>query len=259
MKNTLELVYVIWGIKIMIEFSKTKLLKNYPVSRIVELDFADPDLSEEYKEKIEASLNEKELLLKEIHHRVKNNMQLISSLLNLQSSYLNDEDARNAISESQKRIRSISLVHESLYLSDNLSSINFKEYIKGVVMGLISNYNSQINVNYNIEKIRLNIETAIPCGLIINEIVTNAIKHAFTNNEGLISIQFTRVSDKFKLIISDNGVGLPESLFNGKDNSLGLQLVKMLVDQLEAELNIDNSDGTTFKIVFEELNYKKRV
>ncbi|MGB9938144.1 MAG: PAS domain S-box protein [Methanobacterium sp.] len=223
---------------------------------------ANQDITESKKaeEKIKASLKEKELLLKEVHHRVKNNMQIISSLLNLQSDYIDDENAINSFKESQERIRSISLVHETLYLSDNLSSIDFEEYIIKMLMGLISNYNAQmIEVNYNIENIQLNIETAIPCGLIINELVTNSIKHAFPHNKGLITVEFTHESYNLKLIIRDNGIGIPDQLINGNSNTLGLRLVKTLADQLDAKLEINNSNGTTFIFIFKELHYKKRV
>lgn len=237
----------------IIKDKKGHTIKTYGANQ----DITERKISEE---KLKSSLKDKELLLKEIHHRVKNNMQIVSSLLNLQSSYLNDENAKNAFNESQKRIRSISLVHESLYLSDNLTSINFEDYVKTMVTGIINSYNAHgIDVKYNIENIMFNIETAIPCGLIINELVTNSIKHAFPLNKGLIIIEIAHESDKIKLIISDNGIGLHESLFKGKDNSLGLQLVKMLADQLDAELKINNTEGTTFTLIFEELNYNERI
>ena len=154
----------------------------------------------------------------------------------------------------------MSLVHETLYQSNNLNSIDFEDYIKRMVMGLISSYNAQrIDVKFNIENIMLNIETVIPCGLIINELVTNAIKHAFPNDEGLITIKFTHGSDKLKLIVNDNGVGLPDRLLHGNCNTVGLQLIKTLIDQLDGEFGIDNSKGTTFTVIFEELKYAKRL
>jgi PAS domain S-box-containing protein len=212
------------------------------------------------EDKLKASLNEKELLLKEIHHRVKNNMQIISSLLSLQSKYIEDNSTIQILKESEVRIKAMSLVHEAIYLSDNLSSIPFQSYIQRLVMDIIIHYNTQwITPKFNIEDINFNIETAIPCGLIITEIVTNSIKYAFLNNEGVISVEFTREMDKLKLTVSDNGRGLPEHLLHEKSNSLGLLLVEMLVNQLEGELKIDNRNGTTFTIIFKELEYAERV
>ena len=212
------------------------------------------------EDKLKASLNEKELLLKEIHHRVKNNMQIISSLLSLQSKYIEDNSTIQILKESEVRIKAMSLVHESIYLSDNLSSIPFQSYIQRLVMDIIIQYNAQwITPKFNIEDIIFNIETAIPCGLIITELVTNSIKYAFLKKEGVITVEFTREADKLKLTVSDNGRGLPEHLLHEKSNSLGFLLVKMLVNQLEGELKIDSTDGTTFTIIFKELEYVERV
>ncbi len=209
---------------------------------------------------LKASLNEKELLLKEIHHRVKNNMQIISSLLRLQSNYAGDKQAIQSFKESEGRIRAMSLVHESIYLSDNLSSINFKNYVQRLVMGIITAYNAQmINLEFNIRDMTLNIETAIPCGLIITELVTNSIKYAFLEKEGLISISFTKESENLQLVVSDNGIGLPEHLLHKEPDSLGISLVKMLVDQLNGNLRINNTNGTIFTITFKELEYTRRV
>lgn len=212
------------------------------------------------EDKLKASLNEKELLLKEIHHRVKNNMQIISSLLSLQSKYIEDNSTIQILKESEVRIKAMSLVHESIYLSDNLSSIPFQSYIQRLVMDIIIHYNAQwITPKFNIEDINFNIETAIPCGLIITELVTNSIKYAFLKKEGEITVEFTREADKLKLTVSDNGIGLPEHLLHEKSNYLGLLLVEMLVNQLEGELKIDNANGTTFTIIFKELEYIERV
>ena len=220
------------------------------------------DITERKKaeNKLKSSLNEKELLLKEIHHRVKNNMQIISSLLSLQSNYINDDVTIQVLRESEVRIRAMSLVHESIYLSDNLSSIYFQNYIPRLVMNIIANYNADfITSEFDIEDIILNIETAIPCGLIVTELVTNSIKYAFSRDEGVINVKFTRKLDKLKLVVSDSGIGLPDYLLKEGSNSLGLLLVKMLVKQLEGELKIDNTNGTTFTIIFKELEYAERV
>jgi two-component system, sensor histidine kinase PdtaS len=232
------------------------------LGKIIGVFAAARDITELKKaeDKLKASLNEKGLLLKEIHHRVKNNMQIISSLLSLQSKYIKDNSTIQVLKESELRIKAMSLVHESIYLSDNLSSIPFQSYIQRLVMGIITSYNVQlITLKFNIEDIILNIETAIPCGLIITELVTNSIKYAFLSEEGVINVEFTRELDKLKLIVSDNGIGLPEYLLNEESDSLGLSLVKMLVNQLEGELKIDNMNGTTFTLIFKELEYTERV
>ncbi len=212
------------------------------------------------EDKIKASLNEKELLLKEIHHRVKNNMQIISSLLSLQSKYIKDDLTIQVLKESEVRIKAMALVHESIYLSDNLSSIPFQSYIQRLVEEIITNYSIQsVTPRFKIDDIILNIETAIPCGLIVTELVTNSLKYAFLGGEGIITVEFTRELDRLKLMVSDNGVGIPDSVLHGKPDSLGLLLVKMLVNQLEGELEIDNSNGTSFRIIFKELEYLERV
>jgi len=247
---------------------------------LISLEGFITDISERKKseKQIKKSLEEKELLLKEIHHRVKNNMQIIRSLLSIQSSYIEDQNAIEAFDESEMRIMSMSLVHESLYLSENLSNIDIENYIKKLVETLIITYDGQkINIKYNIENIKLNIETAIPCGLIINELVTNSIKHAFPADyicgpankkfsdfskmhypEFQINIEFTQKQDELILIISDNGVGLPEQILKGKNDHLGLKLVEMLVNQLSGTLKIDNDNGTTLNIIFKELEYNNR-
>ncbi|OEC86861.1 MULTISPECIES: sensor histidine kinase [Methanobacterium] len=230
--------------------------------RVIGVFAAARDINELKKaeDKLKSSLNEKELLLKEVHHRVKNNMQIISSLLSLQSKYINDDLTIQVLKESEVRIKAMALVHESIYLSDNLSSIPFQSYVQRLVMDIIIHYSAQwITPKFNIEDIIFNIETAIPCGLIVTELVTNSIKYAFLEDEGVISVEFTREMDKLKLTVSDNGRGLPEHLLHEKSDSLGLLLVEMLVNQLEGELKIDNRNGTTFTVIFKELEYTERV
>jgi len=200
-------------------------------------------------------LEEKEILLKEIHHRVKNNLQIISSLLYLQSHSINDKTAMDLLQESQNRIKSIGLVHEKLYQSENFARIDFKRYIYDLSSYLFSSYRININIvllNINVGDMYLNINKAIPCGLIINELLTNALKHAFPpGSKGEISIKFYRENDK-KLVleIRDNGKGLPEGLNIEKLSSLGLKLVKNLVKQIDGELYLSGEKGTAFKITF---------
>ncbi|MDI6723344.1 MAG: PAS domain S-box protein [Methanobacterium sp.] len=202
---------------------------------------------------LKSSLEEKEVLLKEIHHRVKNNMQIISSLLNLQSKCLKDENAIRILKESRDRVKSMAIVHEKLYQSDNFSRINFAEYIKKLLYDLLSSYgiNSKfIKQKINVENILLDINFAIPCGLIINELVSNSIKHAFPNGRGEIGVEFYLKSNKHILIIADNGVGFPEYLDFQNTETLGLRLVNALVTQLYGKIELYRDEGTTFKIIF---------
>ena len=213
--------------------------------------------------KIKLSLEEKNILLQEIHHRVKNNMQIISSLLNLQTRYVDNEEAVNVLKESQNRVRSMAMIHEKLYQSNDLSHINFVDYIQSLVSNLFYSYNIknlQIKSILEIDDIRLNMETAVPCGLIISEIVSNSLKYAFPNEmHGEILVSFKSVEDGYELIISDNGVGLPEELDFDNNKSLGLILVKSLTEQIDGEITIHRNHGTEFKIRFKELKYKERM
>jgi two-component sensor histidine kinase len=204
---------------------------------------------------IKASLEEKEALLKEIHHRVKNNLQVISSLLNLQSSLVADPQALEVFQESQHRIRSMALVHEKLYQSESLAQIDFAEYVRTLTTYLFNSYGDRaqhITLDIQAEDVFLGIDTAIPCGLILNELVSNALKHAFPNGqEGKIRVEICVGSEQQStLTVSDNGVGLPESLDLHNTTSLGLQLVNILVRQLDGTMEIHGQGGAEFKIGF---------
>ena len=212
---------------------------------------------------IKESLREKEALLTEIHHRVKNNMQIISSLLNLQSQYVEgDQMAADVLKESQNRVKSMAMVHEKLYQSDNLTEIKIDDYIKRLVSDLFYSYNilqDQINPVIDVEKIRFNMETAIPCGLIISELVTNSLKHAFPEKrKGEIRVSLKILNNKYVLVVSDDGVGLPNELDFKNTNTLGLQLVNSLVNQVDGEIELDKSHGAEFTIIFKESKYKER-
>ena len=205
---------------------------------------------------LEASLKEKEVLLKEIHHRVKNNLQVISSLLNLQSGQLPpDGSVSNALRDSQNRIRSMALIHERLYSSSNLAQVDFSEYVENLTIYLVHSYRIDINLirlRVNIDAVYLNIETAVPCGLIINELTSNALKHAFPDRrtgEICIDLRQKPDSDILTLIIVDDGIGLPED--TDRTNTLGLQLVDTLVQQLDGTMTVTNNQGTRFEITFE--------
>ena len=215
---------------------------------------------------IKESLDEKEVLLREIHHRVKNNMQIINSLLSLQSQHVEGEETMDVLKESQGRVRSMAMIHEKLYQSPNLTKIDFKDYIEKLASNLIYNYQVEtrnIEQIFEFKDVEMNIDTAIPCGLIINELVTNSLKYAFpqseSNGNGIIKIELNQVEDQFKLVISDNGVGMPSHIKPENTETLGLQLVNSLVDQLEGTLEIDRQQGTKFTIIFSELNYKERI
>jgi len=203
------------------------------------------------------SLNDKDMLLKEIHHRVKNNLQIISSLLNLQSQYIKDEDALNAFKESQNRVRSMALIHEKLYKSENMSKIDFRDYITELTDSIFYNYHvdsSRIQLNKNIDKIFLNIDTAIPCGLIINELITNSLKHAFPeDNKGSIGIELYKRDEDYELNVNDTGVGFSNDIDYENTESLGMQLVNNLVKQVDGTIELDSKNGTKFKIIFKEL------
>ena len=279
------------------------------------------------EENIKTSLEEKEILLREIHHRVKNNLQIISSLLSLQTGYTKDNETLNVLEESQNRVKSMAIVHEKLYSSENLVKIDFKDYIKDLTDSLFLTYKTKpdkVKLNKNIENIFFNINTAIPCGLIINELVTNSLKHAFPVTSGYgpadgtsadpatvgcrfenenrekcsffgpkikdfegfsipvasghgpanhrftgphtaghdsskIQIELHQLKNSLVLIVSDNGVGLPENIDFKNTESLGLRLVNNLVKQLDGTIELDRSEGTKFKIIFKELIYKERI
>ncbi|MFC1568978.1 histidine kinase dimerization/phosphoacceptor domain -containing protein [bacterium] len=210
------------------------------------------DHRKEAEEKIRASLIEKEMLLKEIHHRVKNNLQVITSLLNLQSANISDQQVLKVFRESQQRIHSIALVHEKLYKSENLSEIDFNSYATSIVQELMRAYNvmDTVSIKVDINDVFIGIDNAIPLGLIINELITNAIKYAFPNQRhGHITIKINKVSDYYELSVSDDGVGLNKDVIL-KDKGLGLQLVGILAEQLGGHLQIDCENGSRFTLQF---------
>lgn len=214
------------------------------------------DLTERKRteQELTASLKEKELLIKEIHHRVKNNLQVISSLLNIQKSYINDNIISNIIDESRDRIHSMALLHEKLYQSKNLSQINFNTYIHELARSLLNTYcapDQNINMEIDSKTENVNLDLGISLGLILNEFISNSIKHAFKDiQEGKISIFFNELNKKFCLRVKDNGKGLPKNFNFENTETLGLQLVKALVDQIDGRLDIRNNSGTEFEINF---------
>ena len=202
-----------------------------------------------------AVIEEKEVLLKEVHHRVKNNLQIISSLLDLQSDYLGDEQSRAIIRESKNRISSMALIHQKLYQSESFAFVNFREYIEELVTDLFATYARDphlIQLNVDVGDVTLGMDEAIPCGLIINELVSNALKYAFPDDRrGEIAISFVVDEDDWiTLKVSDNGIGFPPALDPWRTETLGLQLVRLLVRQLQGEISLAQQGGSTFSIRF---------
>jgi len=206
--------------------------------------------------KLNASLEEKVVLLREIHHRVKNNLQIIISLLNLQSRYIEDERTQQLIRESQNRIRAMALVHEKLYQSEDISKINLDDYVRFLGNSLFQFYGMKgkgITFTSDIKNISLDINTAIPAGLIINELVSNSLKHAFPDGrKGEIFIAIHKQDHTITILFKDNGVGIPADLDWRNTKSLGLRLVISLVEQLNGTIELDRSAGTAFTIVVQE-------
>ena len=216
----------------------------------------------QYETEIQDSLHEKEILLQEIHHRVKNNMQIISSLLSIQTRYVDDEESINVLKESQNRVKSLAMIHEKLYKSKSFNKIYLLDYIESLVWDLFYSYaieKGRINPIIDIDDIKLNIETSVPCGLIITELVSNSLKYAFPNQSGgELKVSLKIKDDHYEMSISDNGVGIPENIDFFNTDSLGLQLVNSLTDQIDGEIEHDRSNGTKFTITFKELIYKDR-
>jgi two-component sensor histidine kinase len=210
------------------------------------------------RKEIKTSLAEKEILLKEIHHRVKNNLMIIYSLLNLQAGYLEDEKSREIFKESQSRARSMALIHERLYLSTDLKLIDFGDYLQTLSAELLHTYATQkeiIELEMNVENIKMDINHAIPLGLISNELITNCFKHAFPNGRnGKVQIDLRKNGGLCEMIVRDNGVGFPEEIDFRNTNSLGLQMINSLTKQIDGSIDLDNNPGTEFKITFKDSN-----
>ncbi len=206
-------------------------------------DVTDDSMDEE---SIKKSLEERNVMLKEIHHRVKNNLQVISSLLYLQSSQTNDNKIMKALKDSENRVRAMALLHESIYQSDNLAEVNIKIYIENLVRKLLISHKSpdlDLNIDMKLEKIFLNIEAGVPIGLVINELVCNALEHAFTGDKpsGKIWINIFQKNNSMTVSVADNGQGLPLNFDLDNNKKLGLQLVKSLVKQMAGSMHVDSS------------------
>ncbi len=245
--------FVIGDRKYITEMKKIPILENEKVTHVLTVlrDITDQKKTEE---QIKKSLQEKEILLKEIHHRVKNNLQVIISLLNLQADKLKDKASIEAFNEANNRIYSMALVHEQLYQSEDFATIHIKEFIETMIDKLYHTYSAvnRINLDLKLADIGLGITTAIPCGLILNELVSNALKHGFPGQKkGMIRISFRLLKNqRCKLIVEDDGIGIPETLDIKRTKSLGMQLVNILVEQIDGKIVLDRKQGTRFILTF---------
>ena len=232
------------------------IIKNNRKKR-TEIEQMNKSISRKNKT-IKASLKEKEMLLQEIHHRVKNNLQVISGILSLQNSNITDEKSKQLLAESQDRIQAIALLHKTMYQNDNFNVVDFKTYINELITYIKQtnkNVNKDIIVTQEVENINFSIETAIPLSMLINEIITNCYKHAFTNLEnGEIFISIRKdTSKKYLLIIKDNGIGLPKNYNENTTKSIGFDLINGLSEQLEGILTFNSNNGTEINIEFKDI------
>lgn len=214
------------------------------------------------REELQHALDRSETLLQEVHHRVKNNLQIISSILNLQSDQVEDDESKEILQESRNRIEAMSFIHESLYCGNDFEKIQLTRYVQGLVSNLAYAYlkeKERIEVTYDIDDVGLALDQAIPCGLIINELVSNAFKYAFPNGmEGELKVGLREKEGRLAIHISDNGIGLPESFVLEHCESLGLQLVCALIEQLDGELEYSKERGTRYLITFDKVKKPQR-
>lgn len=233
-----------------------KYLEKEPVKKIKHVEIPSFLERKKIEEKLNATVSEKEFLIKEIHHRVKNNLQIISSLLNLQADNIKDVNIKEKYTESIGRIKSIAIIHELLYRSKNLSQIKIREYLGELVSYVSDTYNLgkrvKVNLRVNVQQPIISLDKAIPCGIIINELMSNSFKYAFEGEKhGVIDVELAQEEGEgYRLSVSDNGKGLPDGLDVITTPTLGLQLVNSLVGQLGGEMEIDLTDGTNFIIRF---------
>jgi two-component sensor histidine kinase len=207
------------------------------------------------EERIQAALEEKDLLLHEIHHRVKNNLHVVHNLLDLQAMRIKDAEVQEMLMDCQNRIRSMALIHQTLYESKNFARVDFGCFLGALVPTLISSYglgSDNVHLNIEVSKVSLPINSAVPCGLLVNELVTNALKHGFPDGRGgEISVKLARLDDeRMRLVVSDDGVGIPENLDIEQTGTLGLSLVTLLSQQLGGKLTIQRNQPTRFALDF---------
>ena len=213
--------------------------------------------SETAAEGLKQALEDKDMLIKEVHHRVKNNLLIIQSLLNLQSMKIEDEDTKGLFLESQNRVKAMSMIHERLYQSSDLSSVDFPEYVRSLVTLLYRNYkmdSSKVTLKTEVPEITLDIDTIIPCGLIINELVSNAFKYAFPEGKGELYVGMEKEGGNNVLVVKDDGIGLPEEINLYDTKTLGMQIVQALSNQLGGDPEIIRDKGTEFRILIKLSN-----
>lgn len=234
--------------------------------QLLEYQGVGRDITERVRaeEQIKAALAKKEVLLRELYHRTKNNMQVISSMLALQSSHAQDEQVLKIMRDTENRINSMSLVHQKLYQSKDLSSINLKEYISELANLLLESYRvspHRISLVLDIDNISTLIDTAIPCGLVLNELISNSLKHAFPNDmKGEIRIRLKKRGEEIELRISDNGVGVPQGFDFQKSETLGFQIIIMIAEhQLQGKVEFETQDGISCQIRFQDTLNQQRV
>jgi two-component sensor histidine kinase len=210
---------------------------------------------------IQHSLEEKDVLLREIHHRVKNSLSIVSGLIELQLEGTNSKDARNVLRNSQSRIHSVALIHEKLYQTESISDIELDNYIRDLVEAIHATFSDSkkfVALSFDLEKVILDIDRVIPCGLLINELIVNAFKYAFKKGEkGRLKIALHQQNNEIVLQISDNGPGLPEDFKKNRNDSLGSMLIDSFAAQLDAQMDIQTSDeGTSFTFTFPKIKTK---
>lgn len=265
-KQKIDRVFAGEGLKFETYFIDTRGLKHWrevflsPIhgggDAVIEVACIAHDITDqkEAEVSIRQSLKEKEVLLKEVHHRVKNNLQVISSILNLQSSYVKDKKSLDLLLESQNRIKSMAFVHESLYQTRDFSNIKFSIYVENICSNLVHSYSNPDNppeLEMDLDSILLNLDTAIPCGLIINELVSNALKYAFKGKrKGKLSVIVKLVGETIRVVIADNGKGLSPDIDFRNTESLGLQLVVTLVEQINGKIQLESQKGAKFTFEF---------
>jgi PAS domain S-box-containing protein len=243
-------------------------LESLVRQRTVELEKANEALRDELAERLRleeafiSSINDKEILLKEIHHRVKNNLAVISSLLRLQSLQVGDLEVKDIFRESRRRVRAMSLIHEKLYRSDDLESVNVARYMQDLAKELFRSYHvdtGNVRLKIDVPEVSFDVETMIPCGLIINELISNALKHAFPEGkEGELSVSLEKTGkNMYVLLVRDSGRGFPKGLDFSNTKSLGMRIVTSLTDQMEGSIELDRTWGTEFRITFTEKGFRK--
>jgi PAS domain S-box-containing protein len=237
----------------------SRLSLNPQSDYIVELQSTTRDITQrkQYEKELKQSLNEKNVLLQEIHHRVKNNLAVISGLLQIQQFDTDNEYVQNILGNSISRIKSMALIHEKLYRSNSLSHVDFREYIVELTESIKKSqvYDDKINVEIDCDNIMMNINQGVPCALILNEAISNSIEHAFTGREkGKIWVRFQNKGKQIHVTVKDDGIGMPDDIFEKEQPSMGITIIKTLIDQLDATKEFKNNDGTELSFTFEQQN-----